>query len=66
MVLFRLSMYLQTLSTSALETENAEQDCCQKNLFSQSLLSFINRSELSAIMVANFSSDILGEREIKK
>ena len=58
-------IYLQTLSTSDLETENAEQDC-HENLFSQSLLSFINRSELSAIMVANFSSDILGERAIKK
>ena len=59
-------MYLQTLSTSDLETKNAEQDRCQKNLFSQSLLSFINRSDLSAIMVSNFSSDILGECETKK
>ena len=55
-------MYLQTLSTSDLETENADPDSCQANLPMQRLFAFMNRSTLSATMVASDSSDILGDR----
>jgi len=59
-------MYLQTLSTSDLDTENAEADCCHANNPLQSLFSFINRSVLSATMLATFSSVSPGDREIIK
>jgi hypothetical protein len=57
-------MYLQTLSISDFDTENAEADCCQQNCVFESLLSFINRSVLSATIVAKVSSsDNFGVRE---
>ena len=59
-------MYLQTLSTPVFETENAEAYCCHLNRPVTKLFSFINFSELSAIIVANSSSDFEGERETSK
>ena len=59
-------MYLQTLSTSAFDTENAEAKSCQLKLPKHNLFSFIKSSELSAIIVAKYSSDNFGEREIIK
>lgn len=50
-------MYLQTLSISDFETEKAEADCCHANMLWLNLLSLINFEELSAIIVANSSSD---------
>ena len=58
-------MYLQTLSTSDFEIEKAEADYCHPNVPWLSLLSLINFRELSAIIVANTSSDNLGERETR-
>ena len=56
-------MYLQTLSTSDFETEKAEADFCHANMLWLNLLLVINFEERSAIIVANTSSDNLGERE---
>jgi hypothetical protein len=56
-------MYLQTLSTSDLETEKAAEEFCQANLPAHNLFSLINRFELSAMMEANVSSDMLGDRD---
>jgi hypothetical protein len=53
-------MYLQILSTSDFETENAEADSCQANNPTINFLSLINLDELSATMVAKTSSDIFG------
>ena len=58
-------MYLQTLSTSDFETEKAEADSYHANAPELSLLSLINFEELSATIVANASSDNLGEREAR-
>ena len=60
------SIYLQTLLTSTFDTENAAADSCHANLPTQSLLWFINLSELSAIIVERYSSDNLAERDIIK
>jgi len=57
---------LQTLSISALDTEKADADLCQTKLPLTSLFSLMNRSELSATIVANCSSEISGDRETKK
>ena len=59
-------MYLQTLSTSDFDTENADADFCHANRPTHNLFSLINRSELSAKIVARTSSDNLGERDIKR
>ena len=59
-------MYLQTLSTSDFETENAEAESCQLNSLMHSLFWFINRLELSATIEARPSSDSLGDLEIRK
>ncbi|HSR17801.1 MAG TPA: hypothetical protein VLM39_06880 [Ignavibacteriaceae bacterium] len=59
-------MYLQTLLTSALDTENAAAESCHLILPVHSLFSFINRSELSDIIVDKYSSDNFEEREIMK
>jgi hypothetical protein len=59
-------MHLQTLSTSDLETEKADADCCHENVSAANLFSFINRSVLSATIVANVSSENLGERDVRK
>jgi hypothetical protein len=59
-------MYLHTLSTSDLETENAEAESCQANVPIERLFSFINFMELSAIIVASNSSDNAGDREASK
>ena len=53
-------------STSFLETEKAEADCCQANTPFLSLFSLINFAELSSTTVANVSSDNLEERETRK
>jgi len=58
-------MYLQTLSTSFFETEKAAAESCHSKWVAQSLFSFINRVELSAIIVAMFSSDNRGDRDIR-
>ena len=59
-------MYLQTLSTSDFETENAEADACHVNRPGLSLFELINPDELSATMVSRVSSDKPGEREERK
>ena len=59
-------MYLQTLFTSALDTENAAADFCHSNFPGHNLFSLINRSELSSIIVDKYSSDNFGERDIIK
>jgi hypothetical protein len=59
-------MYLHTLSTSDLETENAEADSCHANIPLLSLFSLINFEELSATIVANISSEKLGDLETRK
>jgi hypothetical protein len=51
---------------SDLETEKADADCYQLNLPDTSLFLFKKRSELSAIMVANSSSDKVAERDTNK
>jgi hypothetical protein len=51
---------------SPFETEKAEADCCHENFPLHKLLSFIKLSELFAITVAIVSSEMAGEREIKK
>ena len=58
-------MYLQILSTSDFETEKAEADSCHANTPTLSLLSLINFAELTATIVANTSSAIFGEREVR-
>jgi len=59
-------MYLHTLSTSDFDTEKAEADFCHANFAMDNLFWLINFSELSAIMVAKSSSEIFGERDIRK
>jgi len=59
-------MYLQTLSTSDFETENADAESCHLNRVAHKLFSFMNLSELSAIDVNNDSSDVFGERDATK
>ena len=59
-------MYLQTLSTSAFDTENAAADPCQANCPIHNLFSLIKRSELSDIIVDRYSSENFGERDIIK
>jgi hypothetical protein len=49
---------------SDFDTENAAADFCHEKLYFESLFLFIKRSLLSAIVVANCSSDIEGEREL--
>jgi hypothetical protein len=66
MMLRLLSIYLQTLSISDFDTENAEAAFCHLKYEVQSLFSFIKCMELSATMVAIFSSDNFGDREIRK
>ena len=48
------------------DTEKADADLCHLNLVLLSLFSLIKRSLLSATMVARSSSDIEGDREVKK
>jgi hypothetical protein len=57
---------LHTLSTSDFDTEKAEADFCHANFPKDNLFWLINFSELSAIMVAKSSSEIFGERDIRK
>jgi hypothetical protein len=59
-------MYLQTFSISSFYTENAEADCCHENLPLHNLFSLINFVELFAMIVAILSSEIEGERDIRK
>ena len=59
-------MYLHTLGICDFETENAEQVLCHLKFSLHRLFSFIKRSELFAIMSANRSSEIFGERDKKK
>jgi len=59
-------MYLQTLSTSPFDTENAEHDCCHWNNPAHSLFSLINRCELSAIIVTKLSIFKFGSKETRK
>jgi hypothetical protein len=59
-------MYLQTLSASDFETENAAAESCHLNFPVHNLFTFINLSELSATEVSNDSFDILGERNATK
>ena len=54
------------MSMSDFETEKAEADCCHLNWPDTSLFSLIKFSELSAIMVANCSSDKVAARDIKR
>lgn len=59
-------MYLQTLSTSDLETEKAAAESCHENFPMLSLFSLIKRAVLSATIVAKSSSDIEGVRYTRK
>jgi hypothetical protein len=47
-------------------TENAEADCCHENFPLHNLLSLMNFIKLFAMVVAMLSSEIEGERDIKK
>ena len=58
-------MYLQTLSISDFETENADADCCHLKWPLESLFWLMNFSKLSAIIVARCCSEISGERDTR-
>jgi len=59
-------MYLQTLSTSDFEIENAAADSCHLNRPTHNLFSLINLTELSATEVNKSSSDIFGDLDATK